>query len=416
MAGTVAEPERRGRWQRIARRLVPVGIVAVLLLVAFAILVNVRGTPWGSRQFFFGGRGLDRGAEGSLAFAVDGTEEGGGLSVQVSDLAAREPGTVADGLAHPAQHAWSPDGRRLAYTARIGDERVLRVVPATGGDATDLVRTDASINQLSDLAWSPDGSELAFVADLDPEASFDGLWVVPAGGGAPRAVGVPPVATELCFDTPAGRRCDPDITGDAVETAWSPGGGLVYLSEIMPGEGPGTPSRQATRVVAVPAGGSPPSVVTEVEGPLDQLAVAPDGRHLLYGLSTADAHVWDTASGTARRLADRIGTPAWSADGERLLFANNRQVMVADADGSHVHRLTRTVRRSEDSMEGGSDLFDVIIPDVTAWSPDRRHVAFAGREGDGDSIYVMNADGTGQTRVLRTDGAVAALRWLPARG
>jgi hypothetical protein len=43
--------------------------------------------------------------------------------------------------------------------------------------------------------------------------------------------------------------------------------------------------------------------------------------------------------------------------------------MVADADGGHVRRLTRTVRRSEDSMEGGSGMFDVIIPDVTAWSP-----------------------------------------------
>ena len=189
--------------------------------------------------------------------------------------------------------------------------------------------------------------------------------------------------------------------------AWPTDGGLVLLSEIMPGDSALGPDRNTTRVVAVTAGSGPSRLLAEVDGPLDQVAASPDGRYMLYGLANGDAHVLDTTTGRSRRLAGRIDTPAWSADGERLLFVNNRRVMAAEADGSHVDELTLA---GPDTDSFG---LDPIRAQVSAWSPDRRHVALAAREGGLTGICLMNPDGTGQSRVHRTDGDVVALHWFP---
>jgi TolB protein len=54
--------------------------------------------------------------------------------------------------------AWSPDGKWVAYIQRDGTNNDLWVVPASGGQPTQL--TDGK--QLASPVWSPDGSQIAF--------------------------------------------------------------------------------------------------------------------------------------------------------------------------------------------------------------------------------------------------------------
>jgi TolB protein len=116
-------------------------------------------------------------------------------------------------------------------------------------------------------------------------------------------------------------------------------------------------------------------------------------------------HVMNTDGSGIMRLTGNSewydGFPAWSPDGSKIAFASNRdaselrdddlvgtRIYVMDADGSGVTRLT-----------GGSEASDYS----PAWSPDGSRIAFTSDRDDSgrfnSHIYVMNADGSGVTRL-----------------
>jgi WD40 repeat protein len=91
--------------------------------------------------------------------------------------------------------------------------------------------------------------------------------------------------------------------------------------------------------------------------------------------------------------------PAWSADGARIVFSSNRdgnyEIYVMDADGSNQTRLTNDPARD-------------MQP---AWSPDGRKIVFT-RVAPYYELYVMNADGSGSTSLTNGQGGSDAV-WSP---
>ena len=417
-----------GRWAvRTARRLRRVIIGGAVLALVFVVLSGIwammRSTPLASRLYVFGGRGLDGGVDGTLAVTVTGDGPSG--TVHVVDAAGGDPTEVVDTLAGMAIPGWSPDGSAVAYSAAAGDQHVLRVQPASGsgggdgraaGAPVDVVSGGADVNQFARPLWSPDGRHIAFIADLpgpDDElgSTISSVWVAPAGGGAPVGLGPTVVDRQECHERIRDGACFTDTTGDARHLVWrGDGRAIIATSEIMGSrvtgdvEEPPEETSDRTQVVSLPLGGGPADVLVEVEGPLDQVAVSPDGRYLLYGLSTRDTFVLDTTTGATERLGRHVTAPSWSADGERIVFVWDGNVVATDADGTHRDNVTR-IARVPDATQGGID------PRLAVWSPDRRHAAAV---GEGGAIYVMNADGTGQTEVADFDGTVTDLQWLPA--
>jgi Tol biopolymer transport system component len=98
-----------------------------------------------------------------------------------------------------------------------------------------------------------------------------------------------------------------------------------------------------------------------------------DGREYVYVANADGSAVGRLALGSA---------PAWSWDGEKIAYvgASGAGIHVMDLDGSNQLRLT---------AEGGDP----------AWSPDSR-ITFSMFSGESQDIFVMNADGTGITKLI----------------
>jgi hypothetical protein len=127
--------------------------------------------------------------------------------------------------------------------------------------------------------------------------------------------------------------------------------------------------------------------------------------------------------------------PAWSPDGRRLAFVapgagGAGDLFIADADGSHRGRITRTDRIAERSPSWAPDGRHLVVERggrlvilradgggerrigsglEPAWSPGGRRIAFT----DGDNIYLMSAQGGRARAVTSAAGAQTAPVWAP---
>jgi Tol biopolymer transport system component len=129
----------------------------------------------------------------------------------------------------------------------------------------------------------------------------------------------------------------------------------------------------------------------------DEIAVwSPDGTKIAFSrdVGNADYKIWVmNADGTDQHQISpedsRDTDPTWSPDGTRIAFASTEgtpDVWVMDADGTNRMNLTNAVDWDLDP----------------AWSPDGTQIAFRSERDGNAEIYVMNADGSDQTRLTFT--------------
>ena len=132
-----------------------------------------------------------------------------------------------------------------------------------------------------------------------------------------------------------------------------------------------------------------------------------DGNEEIYVVAQTSGRI----SGRPERLTFAPGAdsgPTWSSDKpncganrNRIAFESNRdsnfEIYVMNADGSGQTNLTRDPAADFDPT----------------WSPDCRSIAFTRRMGDNYDIWVMKADGSGQTRLTRSPAEDSAPAWSP---
>lgn len=141
---------------------------------------------------------------------------------------------------HVTAFDWAPDGKTLVFshqrTSKVFDPNDISVVSAGGGERKALAATAA---HESEPLFSHDGRSVAYVTSDEPVTwAFTGwLRVIPAGGGAPKALA-------KTFDE------RPDLLG------WSPDNRSVYVVETH-----GT----IARLSAVPVDGGAPAVVSATD-------------------------------------------------------------------------------------------------------------------------------------------------------
>ncbi len=222
-----------------------------------------------------------------------------------AEVARLEPDAIAP--------LWSPDGERIAFTARDGFDLLVRDLE--GAEPPHLLISDDTIKLLGD--WSPNGAEFLYTR-IDGAASFD-LWVARVDDGSARPLLATP-ANEMQA------RISPD--GKWLAYASDESGALeVYVQRY--------PELGEKRQVSVGGGGQP-----QWRGDQQELFYLSTDRAVsAVAVETSDG----IAFGTPRALfrASVAGNPAdardlyaAAADGSRFLLegpveaANDRPITV----------------------------------------------------------------------------------------
>jgi Tol biopolymer transport system component len=202
--------------------------------------------------------------------------------------------------------------------------------------------------------------------------------------------------------------------------AWAPDGRTIFFERA--GMGRHYSDAFCASIYRIAAAGGPARRVTDgLARPRSRRshenpAVAPDGRRIVFsdwlgcegGLSSPRLRVVDPSGRPTpdlRRLRRNNNELAverynadWSADGRRLAFMRNGNLMIANRDGSGERRIARWGYRDYE--------------DRPSWSRDGRWIAFT-RSGTGGSLFIVRPDGTGLRRLARTrTGSYSVGGWL----
>ena len=179
--------------------------------------------------------------------------------------------------------------------------------------------------------------------------------------------------------------------GMSFDPSWSPDGTRVAFRSVRGGN---------EEVRVVDADGTRERNLTGHPAMDYAPAWSPDGRRIAFASTRGSPYpyIWiiDADGGRAHVLTRKVSGeyPAWSPDGRRIAWASNVdlaknfEIFVADADGTHVHNLTR------------NPAYDM----GPAWSPDGRWIAFYSSRGRSDlyhDLYLMRPDGSGVRRLAR---------------
>jgi Tol biopolymer transport system component len=131
---------------------------------------------------------------------------------------------------------------------------------------------------------------------------------------------------------------------------------------------------------------------------------SPDGRAMAFRRDV-DIYVLELSDGGIRRLTNAPPLnqmPAWSPSGTQLAFMSSRDgylsVFVMNADGSGQRNLT---------VKNAGDPDSDWVSRAPSWSSTGRHIYFmSSRPSTGldVDVFIMNADGTAHTRLTTTIG------------
>ena len=291
--------------------------------------------------------------DGSQLAFVRGARAGRGGWLVVADSDAASPtdlGPAAPGPEPTAPPAWSPDGRRVAFTNAVGcDEVVCKTWEVWVADVAARRRRRITARGMSP-SWSPDGRRIAYAGNLVTAFTAKGYFTFSTDvvvenlrTGATRTLGrgARPVWSVrgdwIAFVAPGGRlrlvRSDGSdgrtVGSGAAGSSWTRDGRLVFLL--------GRPDSDVTRVVAyVPARGvrSERALTRDEYG---GVALGPGGHRLAwarfaYSRSEAASHddlvVGPVGERGSRVVVEgdpgsRIGAISW-ASRDRIVFSAAR--------------------------------------------------------------------------------------------
>jgi len=270
-----------------------------------------------------------------IAYTMEDFNSPYGRSVKsplwILDIETGEKQMVFEGDA--VQVSWSPSGERLAFWSvndSTGGQRDIQTIRADGTGLT-------WVTQDKELDWHPVwGPEGRFVYFLSDRGGSMNVWRVPVDETTGEALGAPQPMT-----VPSENVNSVAVSGD--------GRRMVTTNALL--------RSHLTRVTLDPDAETASAPVDVTRGTLMVLSadVSPDGEWVAFQVSGAQEDVFlVTRDGaTFRQLTDdpfRDRGPSFSPDGEWVVMYSDRsgryELWAIRADGSEMRQLTRTENRS----------------------------------------------------------------------
>ncbi len=245
----------------------------------------------------------------ALVVLLRGSAEGPAVTIGHTTQVTRAAGLEVD-------PALSPDGQNIAYAAGPTTAMQIYVRQVSGGRPVPLT-TDTTDN-FRWPRWSPDGSQIAY-------QSNDGIYVVPALGGAPRRI------TRL---GPSKLRFSSGSGSPIAGFDWSPDGSRIAWTLGFNGEGVTVMTLSSGDTLRLPAPNGPFSPAWSPDG--RRIAVAAGNSLFIFGAgyfgNVGASAIWvvplDGTSATRVTADSSLNvSPEWSPDGRELFW-------VSDRDGS----------------------------------------------------------------------------------
>ena len=276
-------------------------------------------------------------------------------------------------------------------------------------DGSNVVRLTNSGANDDFPRWSPNGAKILFQSDRDHlDTGYMDVYVMNADG-----TGVTRLTTDASDDSFA---------------SWSPDGSRIVFQNIGNGVD--------YQVWAMNADGSSPINLTNSSSSDGEPSWSPDGTKIAFASDRDHAgfdsvYVMNSNGSNQHRITFSGDTvddtqPVWSRDGSRIVFVSTRDTTTetwqeTDDDGNYITKSKVHINKEVYVMNADGSAQtrltnDLANDDCPAWSPDGSKIVFrSDRERDccdpSAQVWTMNTDGSGLTNISSSGNGDYSASW-----